>query len=185
MCPAICPSFETVHAVQLLSFHWLCLTGLLGEMRSEMCVCVCVWAGQGCASVRLGPGETTRAREKIRDMGWGRKARVKEGWGMRWGKILYCRRGHLVDVREVDKVLENTYLSEVPRGLLMSSSGGECRSDQSWEQMWRELESMQGGGWRCCSPNLNTEWLHTLCFKSACWFAHAPPKEHLLWSRGG
>lgn len=32
-------------------------------------VCVCVSTGQGCASVRLSPGERTRAREKTRDMG--------------------------------------------------------------------------------------------------------------------
>lgn len=35
-------SFETICSAQLLSFHWLCWTGLLGEMRSEMRVCACV-----------------------------------------------------------------------------------------------------------------------------------------------
>lgn len=34
-----------------------------------VCACVCVSTGQGCASVRLSPGEWTRVGEKTRDMG--------------------------------------------------------------------------------------------------------------------
>lgn len=55
-------SSETVPTVQLSSLRWLRPTGLLGEMRSQSCLCV--WAGQGRASVRPGPGDPTRAREE-------------------------------------------------------------------------------------------------------------------------